>query len=52
MTQLKTRKQMSPIGKYMYATKKVSNRWKKMFQVKMRENVIEMLEPNVKESFE
>ncbi|XP_023763062.1 protein FAR1-RELATED SEQUENCE 5-like [Lactuca sativa] len=36
MTQLKILKQMSLFGKYKYTTKKVSNGWTKMIQVKMR----------------
>nr|KAJ0190259.1 hypothetical protein LSAT_V11C800446290 [Lactuca sativa] len=43
---IKNPKKMSIFGRYMYATKMVSNRYTKMLQVKMRKNIIEMLEPD------
>ncbi|KAL4556848.1 hypothetical protein LXL04_035013 [Taraxacum kok-saghyz] len=49
---LKTRQQMKLIGRCMYATKKVSNGWKRMLQLEMKKNGVETLEPDAKQCFE
>ncbi|KAL4577386.1 hypothetical protein LXL04_013495 [Taraxacum kok-saghyz] len=51
-TQLKTRQQMRLTERCMYATKKVSNGWKRMIWLEMRKNGVEMLEPDAKQCFE